>query len=144
MTATHRQYSREFDTAQRRIFGEGQTLKRILPAWPAAALSLLAAGIMLICSAAYEGSFAPLTSLPPAPVSAGWGHPAAGDQININTATAEELDALPGIGAARAAAIVAYRQEHGPFRYPEDLLRVSGIGRGILADILDQITVGGQ
>lgn len=64
--------------------------------------------------------------------------------VNINTATAEELQLLPGIGQARAAAIVAYREEHGPFVYVEDLLGVSGIGEGILANIIDYITVGEQ
>lgn len=64
--------------------------------------------------------------------------------ININTATAEELQALPGIGETRAEAIVAYREEHGPFTYVEDLRGVSGIGEGILANIMDYITVGEQ
>ena len=62
--------------------------------------------------------------------------------VNINTATAAELQTLPGIGEARAEAIVAYREEHGPFAYVEDLRGVSGIGEGILADIMDYITVG--
>jgi len=62
--------------------------------------------------------------------------------VNINTATAEELQALPGIGESRAQAIVAYREEHGPFTYVEDLRAVSGIGEGILANIMDYITVG--
>ena len=61
--------------------------------------------------------------------------------ININTATAEQLQALPGIGKARAEAIIAYREEHGPFTYVEDLRAVSGIGKGILANIIDYITV---
>lgn len=64
--------------------------------------------------------------------------------ININTATAEELQALPGIGESRAEAIVAYREEHGPFTYVEDLRAVSGIGEGILTNIMDYITVGEQ
>lgn len=64
--------------------------------------------------------------------------------VNINTATAEELQTLPGIGQVRAAAIVAYREEHGPFVYVEDLKGVSGIGEGILANIIDYITVGEQ
>lgn len=64
--------------------------------------------------------------------------------VDLNTATAEELQALPGIGETRAAAIVAYREEHGPFTYVEDLLAVSGIGEGILANMMDYITVGEQ
>lgn len=64
--------------------------------------------------------------------------------VNINTATVEELQALPGIGETRAQAIVAYREAHGPFAYVEDLLGVSGIGKGILENIIDYVTVGEQ
>lgn len=62
--------------------------------------------------------------------------------LDINSATAEELQALPGIGAARAQAIVDYRVQNGPFRYVEDLRGVNGIGEGILAKIMDYVTVG--
>lgn len=48
--------------------------------------------------------------------------------INLNAATAEELDALPGVGEATARAIVEDREANGPFTTPEDLMRVSGIG----------------
>ena len=48
--------------------------------------------------------------------------------ININTADAERLTLLTGIGSAKAAAIVAYREQHGPFDSIEDLTKVSGIG----------------
>ena len=61
--------------------------------------------------------------------------------ININTATAEELDLLPDIGPKRAQAIVAYRQAYGPFSAPEDLLHVDGIGEIILEKIRPYITV---
>lgn len=62
------------------------------------------------------------------PGAAGAGDGAA-QKVNINTATAEELDArLPGIGPVLARRIVEYREKHGPFRSPEDLQNVSGIG----------------
>ena len=48
--------------------------------------------------------------------------------VNVNTATAEELETLTGIGPALAQAIVDYRAEHGAFRSAEDLLLVKGIG----------------
>ena len=64
------------------------------------------------------------------------------DAVNINTATVEQLQALPGIGEFRARSIVADREANGPFRIPEDLMRVSGIGEGTMQDILDYITVG--
>lgn len=65
----------------------------------------------------------------------------ASGKININTATAEELETLPGIGEKRAQAIVEDRQNHGPFRTVEELTRVKGIGEGILAGLIDGITV---
>ena len=49
--------------------------------------------------------------------------------MNINAATAEELVRIPGIGPARAAAIVQLRERARRFNHPEDLLRVRGIGR---------------
>jgi competence protein ComEA len=52
--------------------------------------------------------------------------------LNLNSASMEELDALPGVGPARAAAIVQYRTEHGPFSKIEDLARVSGFGPSAL------------
>ena len=62
-------------------------------------------------------------------------------RININTATVQELDLLPDIGPTRASAIVAYRQEYGPFTCVEDLLNVDGIGPKILEKILPYVTV---
>jgi len=53
-------------------------------------------------------------------------------RIDINRAPAEELTALPGVGPVTAAAIVAYREEHGPFASLEELLLVDGFGRGTL------------
>ena len=57
--------------------------------------------------------------------------------VNINT----ELETLPGIGEKRAADIVADRAANGPFRIPEDLTRVKGIGEGTLAGLIEYITV---
>ena len=61
--------------------------------------------------------------------------------VNINTATEEELDVLPGIGPALAGRIIAYREEHGPFAAAEDLLEVSGIGESVLDGLRDQIVL---
>lgn len=55
------------------------------------------------------------------------GQPGA-QPLDLNTATAEQLDALPGVGPATAAAIVDYRRQHGPFRSVDGLLQVRGIG----------------
>lgn len=61
--------------------------------------------------------------------------------ININTATAEELDSLPGIGPAIAARIIAYREEKGKFTSIEQIKEVSGIGESKYQDIKDKICV---
>ena len=64
-----------------------------------------------------------------------------GEKININTASALDLERLPGIGEKRAQDIVAYREEHGPFQSIEELDNVSGIGTGILSGLRDYVTV---
>ena len=61
--------------------------------------------------------------------------------VNINTASQAQLEELPGIGPTLAAAIVAEREQNGPFRSPDDLTRVHGIGDGRLAQLRDLITV---
>lgn len=60
--------------------------------------------------------------------------------INVNTADAELLTELPGIGPARAKAIIEERETNGPFESVEDLTRVSGIGEATAASLADQIT----
>ena len=65
---------------------------------------------------------------------------AAGARINLNRATAEELQALPGIGAVMAERIVAFRAEHGSFGKPEELMEVSGVGARTFARIAPLVT----
>lgn len=59
--------------------------------------------------------------------------------VNINTASVEELQKLPDIGAAKAAEIVAYREHNGNFQSKEELLNVYGIGESTLAEIYNYI-----
>jgi competence protein ComEA len=61
--------------------------------------------------------------------------------VNVNTAAPEELETLPGIGEVLAQAIIAYREEHGPFTSVEELEEVSGIGPATLEEIRDLVTV---
>jgi comEA protein len=80
---------------------------------------------------------------PPAHVSAAE-HPAAKvsvETIHLNQATAEQLQALPGVGPALSARIVSYRDEHGPFSSVDQLAEVNGIGAAKLAKLKDQLTV---
>jgi competence protein ComEA len=65
----------------------------------------------------------------------------APDLVNINTATAEQLDALPSIGPTYAKRIVDYRNAHGPFKSIDDLGEVSGIGPATLEKIRTLVTV---
>jgi competence protein ComEA len=61
--------------------------------------------------------------------------------VNVNSASATDLEALPGIGEVIAERIVDYRTQNGPFASVEDLVDVSGIGDAILGDIRDLVTV---
>lgn len=73
------------------------------------------------------------------------GAPAAGKapagSVDLNTATAVELDTLPGVGPATAAKIIADRTENGPFRTTEDLMRVPGIGATRFKSLKDLVVV---
>lgn len=105
--------------------------------------AVIAAGAaMVLCFALRSTAVThmePLAWEPPAAAA-----PAREGLVNVNTAGLEELMALPGIGEVRARAIIRDREENGPYRYPEHLIRVKGVGEGILAEILDQITTGGD
>jgi competence protein ComEA len=77
----------------------------------------------------------------PAPaIAAGKATPAA--KVNINTATVEQLTTLPGIGPKLAGRIVEYRQKAGPFRKPQELINVQGIGEKNFQKIEAWLTVG--
>lgn len=111
----------------------------------AAALTALAA--MLLCFAVDTLSVKPLRPLRPLPAAEAPVRQESGEQqalVNINTAGLDELMALPQIGEVRAQAILDYRAEHGPFRYPEELILVKGIGEGIMSGLLDYVTTGGE
>ena len=61
--------------------------------------------------------------------------------VDLNTATADQLDALPGVGPATAQAILDYRKEHGRFRSVDELLEVRGIGEAKLAALRPKVRV---
>lgn len=63
------------------------------------------------------------------------------NRININTATLTRLKELPGIGESKARAIIAYRDDHGPFRSAEELMKVKGIGAKTFESLQDRIAV---
>lgn len=97
----------------------------------AAAAALLAFSLL---SARREAGTAPEA---PAPDD-----PAIEVRIDLNRAPAADLEALPGIGAALAARIVADREARGPFSSVDDVTRVSGVGRGLVAQLRPLVTCG--
>jgi competence protein ComEA len=80
---------------------------------------------------------------PPGIAASAAGNPAAqaGALVNINTATATQLEELPGVGPVTAESIIAFRTEHGAFTDVEELLDVSGIGDATLAEIAPHVTI---
>lgn len=64
------------------------------------------------------------------------------DKVDLNQANAEQLKLLPGIGEKKAAAIIAYRESHGPFTSTQQLLQVDGIGSKLYEQICDLVTIG--
>ena len=78
-------------------------------------------------------------------ISDGTPSPLAGEElVDINTASPEELDKLPGIGPTTAQNIIEYREVFGPFARIEDIVNVSGIGSATFEAIEDLITVGDE
>jgi competence protein ComEA len=73
--------------------------------------------------------------------TAAFGQGKESNQININTATLEELVTLPGIGPSKAQAIISYREEHGAFKDVEELTQVSGIGEKTLEKLIPLVKV---
>ena len=69
--------------------------------------------------------------------------PPVATNININTASPTDLEALPGIGSKTAARIVEYREKNGPFKKVEELMNVRGVGEKNFLKLRSQITVGG-
>ncbi|WP_427976750.1 ComEA family DNA-binding protein [Agarivorans sp.] len=64
-----------------------------------------------------------------------------GQMLNLNTATAEQLDSLKGVGTSKSLAIVQYRNEHGDFKNVEQIVLVPGIGEKIYLDNKDKLFV---
>jgi competence protein ComEA len=76
------------------------------------------------------------------PASRAAAKPATTAVVNINTASATDIEGLPGIGAKTAARIVEYRQKNGPFKKIEELMNVRGVGEKSFLKLKPQLTVG--
>ena len=90
-----------------------------------------------------EGSSAaPKTNdIPVVPALSEPGHSEKAWLIDLNSATQEELETLPGIGPAKARAILEYRRQYGGFVSAEEIMEVRGIGQATYEKIKDRITV---
>jgi competence protein ComEA len=116
--------------ATRFIFQQEDSMERI-------ALSL-AVLVCLMCAAPVGAQ----TTKAPADAGAGGARTAAAAVVNINSASAAEFEALPGIGAKMAARIVEYRQKNGPFKKVEELMNVRGLGEKNFLKLKGQLTIG--
>jgi len=85
-------------------------------------------------------TFSGEVSAAPSGTSSSSSRAGSGGHINVNTASQAQLEGLPGIGPSKAAAIVAYRDERGPFASCEDLSQVNGIGPATVANLSGSCT----
>ena len=114
-------------------------LKPIFAAMLSAALLLIAIPNAFVAAA----TTATGTTTSPAPTSSSTTTKQSMTNIvNINTADAATLQTLDGIGPKRAAAIIAYRQQNGPFQYINDLSKVKDVGTSVIAKNQSRIVVG--
>src|SRR5262245_10952063 len=112
-------------------FTQSMQEESIMKPWPVlvVALIVLAAGVPRTAGAEKTGS-----SDVKAAVS-------SGDKVNINTADVKELMKLSGVGRSMAERIVQYRDAHGPFKKPEELRKVEGVGAGLWERNRERIVV---
>ena len=101
-------------------------------------IGLLCAGLLLALAAAF-----PLWGTwPQMPVTEYFADMTEGEKLDLNTADLAALCTLPGIGAAKAQAILDWRQKNGGFSSPEQLLQVEGIGEKLFDGMKERICVG--
>lgn len=106
----------------------------VILVWTMAAVLLIAVGVTAVSDrfALTPLTVEMLTTTAPEPVSF---------TVNLNTATAEELQQLEGVGEVLSGRIIAYREKHGDFRSIEDLLDVQGVGKTRLEKWRPYLTV---
>jgi comEA protein len=80
-------------------------------------------------------------ALAPVAVQAHQAKAPVADKVNINTATAEQLQALPGIGPALAKTIIEHRTKNGKFNKIEEILNVRGVGEKMFQKMKDRLVV---
>lgn len=127
-------------------FGRLEGLDRV-PGLGPALLKTVASHVKFTAAGASAGAqLVGGAAIPPPATTPCMGQPAslpdcaAAVPLNINSASISDLDALPGIGPAKAAAILRYREEHGPLGAVDDLARVPGFGAALVARLRHRIS----
>jgi competence ComEA-like helix-hairpin-helix protein len=109
------------------------------PGWPRASQRVLLAAAAALLAFSLLSARRDARTPPESPVP---DDPRIEVRIDVNAAPAADLEALPGIGAALAARIVADREARGPFRSAEELVRVPGVGRKLAAQLRPLVSCG--
>ena len=106
---------------------------------------LAAKGVLLLCALSLGLSLAMAAGAPAADAAKPRPDaPSLSGVANVNTATPDQLQLLPGVGESRARAIVALRKQRGGFKQVDDLLAVKGIGESMLERMRPFVTVSGK
>ncbi len=105
----------------------------------AAALAAVLLAVFALGPTRHEA--VPIGDLPPLVTRPGIARAIAPDALDLNTATLEQLQALPATGPVRAQNILDYRAQNGPFQSPEELAAVEDIGPGTLEKVRERICV---
>ena len=130
------------DRARQGAFGSLAGLDRV-PGIGPGLLHTLEPHVTFSGAAGQSGSGA-VALHPNAPFGAGAASPLpsfAASPLNLNSATLQQLESLPGVGPARAAAIVRYRQDHGPFTRIEQLAAVPGFGPAAVSRLQEHLAL---
>lgn len=96
-------------------------------------------GILALCALSLALAATSVQAAQPKPTA-----PSLSGVVNLNTASSDELQLLPGVGEVRAVAIVAMRKNRGGFKSVEDLLEVKGIGEAMLEKLRPHVTLNGK
>lgn len=111
-------------------------MRRLKRRWPELLLGVLAAALLVCAVCRYIPADKPQPLILETFEQSG----TAAAVLDLNDATAEELEALPGIGPVLAERIVAWREENGPFQSREDVLDVKGIGEATYESLAPYVT----